>query len=120
MVNLLTKVVYRAMVISVLSCMTVDVQRAIMCTYCTCLQCLSTAYITVFSAVCFAVPHSQRFGRSDKRLKLPRWIQEHLKDSMCNLSTDEAVQVSKRFLRNMAQPFSRVCTSTYMYTIGFT
>lgn len=49
----------------------------------------------------------KRFARADKRGKLPRWIQEHLKDALCNLSTDEAVQVSKRFLRQMAQPFSR-------------
>ena len=50
----------------------------------------------------------QRFARGDKKTKLPRWIFEHLKDSMCNLSTEEAVQMSKRFLRNMAQPFSHV------------
>lgn len=37
----------------------------------------------------------QRFSRSDKRSKLPKWIQEHLKDSLCNLSTEEAVQVSR-------------------------
>lgn len=37
----------------------------------------------------------QRFSRSDKRNKLPKWIQEHLKDSLCNLSTEEAVQVKK-------------------------
>ncbi|KAF0296353.1 General transcription and DNA repair factor IIH helicase subunit XPD [Amphibalanus amphitrite] len=49
----------------------------------------------------------KRFQRSDKRTKLPLWIQEHLKDSMCNLSTEEAVQISKRWLRRMAQPFSR-------------
>lgn len=36
----------------------------------------------------------QRFSRSDKRNKLPKWIQEHLKDSLCNLSTEEAVQVT--------------------------
>lgn len=35
----------------------------------------------------------QRFSRSDKRSKLPRWIQEYLLDSKCNLSTEEAVQV---------------------------
>nr|CAD7407958.1 unnamed protein product [Timema poppensis] len=35
----------------------------------------------------------KRFSRSDKRSKLPKWIQEHLKDSYCNLSTEEAVQV---------------------------
>lgn len=36
----------------------------------------------------------KRFARADKRSKLPKWIQEHLKDSLCNLSTEEAVQVS--------------------------
>ena len=35
----------------------------------------------------------KRFSRSDKRSKLPKWIQEHLKDSLTNLSTEEAVQV---------------------------
>ncbi|CAL1526768.1 unnamed protein product [Lymnaea stagnalis] len=49
----------------------------------------------------------KRFARADKRGKIPRWIQEHLTDNLCNLSTDEAVQVAKRFLRLMAQPFSR-------------
>ncbi|XP_046567122.1 LOW QUALITY PROTEIN: general transcription and DNA repair factor IIH helicase subunit XPD-like [Haliotis rubra] len=49
----------------------------------------------------------KRFARADKRGKLPRWIQEHLNDHFCNLSIDEAVQVSKKFLRMMAQPFSR-------------
>ena len=52
--------------------------------------------------------YCQRFGRADKKNKLPRWIQEHLKDSVLNLSTDEAVQIAKRFLRQMAQPFRRV------------
>ncbi|KAF9816881.1 hypothetical protein SFRURICE_012223 [Spodoptera frugiperda] len=49
----------------------------------------------------------KRFSRADKRTKLPRWIQEHLKDSLCNLSTEEAVQICKRWLRQMAQPFTR-------------
>jgi len=49
----------------------------------------------------------KRFGRQDKRGKLPKWIQEHLKDSMINLSTEEAVQISKKWLRVMAQPFTR-------------
>ncbi|PIK38133.1 hypothetical protein BSL78_25018 [Apostichopus japonicus] len=49
----------------------------------------------------------KRFSRADKRGKLPRWIQEHMKDSLLNLSTDEVVQVSKKFLREMAQPFRR-------------
>ncbi|XP_012277537.1 TFIIH basal transcription factor complex helicase XPD subunit isoform X2 [Orussus abietinus] len=49
----------------------------------------------------------KRFSRSDKRSKLPKWIQEHLSDNLCNLSTEEAVQISKRWLRQMAQPFTR-------------
>ncbi|XP_039260407.1 general transcription and DNA repair factor IIH helicase subunit XPD-like isoform X2 [Styela clava] len=49
----------------------------------------------------------KRFARSDKRNKLPRWIQEHLGDNVCNLSTDECVHIAKRFLRIMAQPFTK-------------
>ncbi|CAK1581300.1 unnamed protein product [Parnassius mnemosyne] len=49
----------------------------------------------------------KRFSRADKRTRLPRWIQEHLRDSLCNLSTEEAVQICKRWLRQMAQPFTR-------------
>ncbi|XP_044730901.1 general transcription and DNA repair factor IIH helicase subunit XPD [Chrysoperla carnea] len=49
----------------------------------------------------------KRFSRSDKRSKLPKWIQEQLKDSFCNLSTEEAVQIAKKWLRQMAQPFPR-------------
>ncbi|CAH1183140.1 unnamed protein product [Phaedon cochleariae] len=49
----------------------------------------------------------KRFSRADKRTKLPKWIQEHLKDSYCNLSTEEGVQLAKRWLRQMAQPFTR-------------
>lgn len=49
----------------------------------------------------------KRFSRADKRGKLPKWIQENLTDSMCNLSTEEAAQIAKKWLRLMAQPFSR-------------
>ncbi|XP_063995141.1 general transcription and DNA repair factor IIH helicase subunit XPD [Diachasmimorpha longicaudata] len=49
----------------------------------------------------------KRFARADKRMKLPKWIQEHLSDNLCNLSTEEAIQISKRWLRQMAQPFNR-------------
>jgi len=49
----------------------------------------------------------KRFSKADKKGKLPKWIQEHLKDANCNLSIDEAVQISKRFLRQMAQPFTK-------------
>merc|ERR1712117_973558 len=46
----------------------------------------------------------KRFTRADKRGKLPKWIQEHFKDSTISLSIEEAVHLSKRFLREMAQP----------------
>ncbi|KAK9508669.1 hypothetical protein O3M35_006172 [Rhynocoris fuscipes] len=49
----------------------------------------------------------KRFGRADKRSKLPKWIQEYLSDDLCNLSTEEAVQITKKWLRQMAQPFCR-------------
>jgi len=49
----------------------------------------------------------KRFARSDKRGKLPKWIQEHLRDSMTNLSTEECLQICKKWLRQMAQPFTR-------------
>ncbi|KAM9590672.1 general transcription and DNA repair factor IIH helicase subunit XPD-like isoform 1-T1 [Morphnus guianensis] len=47
----------------------------------------------------------QCFARADKWGKLPRWIQEHITDTNLNLTVDEAVQVAKFFLRQMAQPF---------------
>jgi DNA excision repair protein ERCC-2 len=59
---------------------------------------------TDYGIMCFA---DKRFGRFDKRGKLPKWMQEHLKDYLSNLSIEEAVQISKRFLREMAQPFGR-------------
>lgn len=49
----------------------------------------------------------KRFSRQDKRGKLPKWIQEHLTDNYSNLSTEEAMQLAKRWLRQMAQPFTR-------------
>ncbi|KJE90279.1 hypothetical protein CAOG_08527 [Capsaspora owczarzaki ATCC 30864] len=49
----------------------------------------------------------KRFARLDKKGKLPKWIQQYMTDDLCNLSVDEAVQVAKRFLRNMAQPFNK-------------
>lgn len=48
----------------------------------------------------------KRYSKSDKKGKLPKWIQEHMKDANGQLTIDEAVNVSKMFLRQMAQPFS--------------
>ena len=49
----------------------------------------------------------KRYSRADKRGKLPKWIQEHLRDANSNLSTDEGLAIGKRFLRQMAQPFRK-------------
>ncbi|CAJ0765692.1 7523_t:CDS:2, partial [Entrophospora sp. SA101] len=47
----------------------------------------------------------KRFGRADKRNKLPKWINQHITDIAINLSTDMALVIAKKFLRSMAQPF---------------
>ncbi|KRX94010.1 TFIIH basal transcription factor complex helicase XPD subunit, partial [Trichinella pseudospiralis] len=49
----------------------------------------------------------KRYSRSDKREKLPKWIQEQLSASNLDLSIEEALQISKRWLRTMAQPFTQ-------------
>ncbi|XP_065347408.1 general transcription and DNA repair factor IIH helicase subunit XPD [Cloeon dipterum] len=49
----------------------------------------------------------KRFSSEDKRSKLPRWIQEYLTDNLVNLSTEESIQCAKRWLKQMAQPFTR-------------
>ncbi|CAG8770559.1 11079_t:CDS:1, partial [Rhizophagus irregularis] len=46
-----------------------------------------------------------RFGRTDKRNKLPKWINQYITDSATNLSTDMSLDRAKKFLRSMAQPF---------------
>ena len=47
----------------------------------------------------------QRYSRADKKSKIPKWILEHLSEGVSSLAVDEAVQLSKQFLRKMAQPF---------------
>lgn len=57
----------------------------------------------------------KRYARADKRGKLPQWIQGHLTDGSLNLTIDETVQLSKHFLRQMAQPFRQVLHITVQY-----
>ncbi|CAG8501032.1 4627_t:CDS:10 [Ambispora gerdemannii] len=47
----------------------------------------------------------KRFGRADKRAKLPKWINHYITEANTNLSTDMALVNAKKFLRQMAQPF---------------
>lgn len=65
-------------------------------------------YLSLYLSLCDCVSCPQRYARADKRGKLPRWIQEHISDGSLNLTVDEAVQLSKHFLRQMAQPFRQV------------
>lgn len=47
----------------------------------------------------------KRFGRQDKRNKLPKWMSAGISEGASNLSTDMGVGMAKKFLRSMAQPF---------------
>lgn len=49
----------------------------------------------------------QRYNRIDKRNKLPAWIAQHVKDEYLNLSTDAAIAIAKKFLKEMAQPWQK-------------
>ncbi|OON19749.1 SURF4 family protein [Opisthorchis viverrini] len=64
-------------------------------------------YATPYSHVTYGVSNGKRYARADKRSKLPGWIQSQLQDAFVNLSTEEAVQASRRFLRLMGQPFNK-------------
>eukprot|EP00038_Savillea_parva_P002094 m.110607 g.110607 ORF g.110607 m.110607 type:complete len:841 (+) comp10718_c0_seq2:518-3040(+) len=59
---------------------------------------------TDYGIMCFV---DSRFARSDKRTKLPQWIQRKIKPAHQSLSSVEAIQVSKDFLREMAQPYEK-------------
>ncbi|KAI6231022.1 General transcription and DNA repair factor IIH helicase subunit XPD [Aphelenchoides besseyi] len=48
----------------------------------------------------------KRYGRKDKREKLPRWIQENIKEASVNVTVEEAGTVARQWLREMAQPFT--------------
>ncbi|KAM0671662.1 Rad3-like DNA repair helicase [Ordospora colligata] len=45
----------------------------------------------------------ERFERSDKKGKLPKWIQKRIEGGNCNLSVDMALAIARRFYREMAQ-----------------
>jgi len=46
-----------------------------------------------------------RYGRSDKKNKLPDWIQSRMQTGQVGLSIEDSVHVAKRFLLEMAQPY---------------
>eukprot|EP00043_Microstomoeca_roanoka_P005591 m.56764 g.56764 ORF g.56764 m.56764 type:complete len:776 (+) comp13031_c0_seq3:84-2411(+) len=55
-----------------------------------------------YGIMCFA---DSRYASEDKKGKLPKWIQKYITPGNSNLSTDDAVKVAKKFLREMAQPY---------------
>lgn len=48
----------------------------------------------------------QRYARADKRNKIPDWIKAFLEPAHVVMATDAAVQVARRFLLDMSQPFT--------------
>ena len=46
----------------------------------------------------------RRFSRPDKMNKLPKWIQDYAAEQTNNLSTDMAIAVARKWLRQTAQP----------------
>lgn len=48
-----------------------------------------------------------------QRAKLPKWIGQYIKEPDTNLSTDMAINQSKKFLRTMAQPFEQSSKSLW-------
>lgn len=49
----------------------------------------------------------KRFSRPDKITRLPQWIQQHLSESYTTLSIEEAMHISRNWLKHMSQPFTR-------------
>ena len=39
--------------------------------------------------------------------KLPKWLRDNLGSGSTNLSVEESLAITKKFLRQMAQPFPR-------------
>ncbi|EJT46976.1 general RNA polymerase II transcription factor [Trichosporon asahii var. asahii CBS 2479] len=57
------------------------------------------------------------FADKDKRAKLPRWINQYITDAHSNLSTDMAVVLAKKFIRNISQPFDHTQTGISLWTL---
>ncbi|KLO18845.1 DNA repair helicase [Schizopora paradoxa] len=59
----------------------------------------------------------KRFARSDKRAKLPRWINQYITDTAANLSTDMAIALSKIFMRSISQSQNENATGISLWTL---
>ena len=47
----------------------------------------------------------RRYSRTDKRSKLPRWISSEIKEACANLSSEMAIEIARKYFREMGQPF---------------
>ncbi|KAI3380414.1 hypothetical protein SNEBB_007884 [Seison nebaliae] len=47
-----------------------------------------------------------RFGRADKRSRLPKWLGEYMRDGVCDLTIDECIFVAKRYFKMMGKPMT--------------
>lgn len=47
-----------------------------------------------------------RYGRADKTKKLPKWIMQYMDEAHRNLSTEVAMTIARKFLKEMGQPRS--------------
>ena len=59
----------------------------------------------------------KRFARQDKRAKLPKWINQYITDAHSNMSTDMAVSLSKKFIRQISQPRDHTQTGISLWTL---
>ena len=48
----------------------------------------------------------KRYNQPDKRNKLPKWIAKQIKDTYLNLSTDMIIGIARKYLKEMAQPYT--------------
>ncbi|WVO18009.1 hypothetical protein L204_105707 [Cryptococcus depauperatus] len=59
----------------------------------------------------------KRFARQDKRAKLPKWINSYITEAHSNLSTDVAISLAKKFIRQISQPFDHTQTGISLWTL---
>lgn len=59
----------------------------------------------------------KRFAKQDKRNKLPQWINAYIVEAHSNMSTDVAISLAKKFIRQISQPFDHTQTGVSLWTL---
>ena len=57
-----------------------------------------------------------RYGKQDKRSKLPQWIQQFMRETSLNVSTDVAIEHMKAFLKSVGQPVDKRALHSILLT----